>query len=77
MEKNSKILILGSKGLLGSAVRRILLKKGYENILSPGRNKLNLLNKKELDLFLEKEKPDYIFMVAGLVGGIFYMKIRL
>ena len=70
MEKNSKILILGSKGLLGSAVRRILLKKGYENILSPGRNKLNLLNKKELDLFLEKEKPDYIFMVAGLVGGI-------
>ena len=70
MEKNSKILVLGSGGLLGSAVKMILIKKDFENIISPRRKELNLLQKKEIDDYLLKQQPDYIFMCAGLVGGI-------
>lgn len=76
MEKNSKILILGSGGLLGSAINRILVKQGYENILLPRKKELNILEKKEVENYLEINKPQYIFMTAGLVGGILANKNR-
>lgn len=70
MDKNSKILILGSTGLLGSAIYRELVKKKYKKILTPKSKDVNLLEKETIDKYLKKEKPEYIFMVAGLVGGI-------
>jgi len=70
MEKNSKILIFGGSGLLGSAVCKILKQKGLENLIMPRSKEVNLLYKNEVDNYLEKEQPEYIFMVAGLVGGI-------
>lgn len=70
MEKDSKIYVVGGSGLLGSAVDRILKRQGYKNILTPNKKEVNLLDKKSIEDFLEKEKPEYIFMVAGLVGGI-------
>ena len=76
MDKSSKILILGARGLLGSAIHRVLKKQSYENILAPSSSDLNLLEKKEVEKYLEKEKPEYVFMVAGLVGGIVGNKTR-
>lgn len=76
MERDSKILIFGAGGLLGSAIFRVLKKKGYENILAPGSKKVNLLEKKEVEDYIRTEKPQYIFMVAGLVGGILGNKTR-
>lgn len=70
MNKDSKILILGSGGLLGSAINRTLIEQGYTNILTPRSKKLNLLEKIEIEEYLKNEKPEYIFMIAGLVGGI-------
>ena len=70
MKKDSKMLILGSSGLLGSAINRVLIRQGFENILTPAHGELNILEKKEIDSYLEKNKPEYIFMAAGLVGGI-------
>jgi GDP-L-fucose synthase len=70
MKNNSKILVLGGNGLLGSAINRILKKQEFEKILSPRRGELNLLEKKEIDDYLKEKKPEYIFMAAGLVGGI-------
>jgi len=70
MEKNSKIVLFGGSGLLGSAIKRVLEKKGYSNIISPRSKEINLLDKISTEFFLEKEKPEFIFMVAGLVGGI-------
>ena len=70
MNTNSKILILGSGGLLGSAIHRQLLKKGYTNILTPRSKELNLLEKDQIENYLKSEKPEFIFMIAGLVGGI-------
>ncbi len=70
MNSNSKILVLGSNGLLGSAIFRTLKKQEFENILVPIHKELNLLKKEEIDYFLIKQKPTHIFMCAGLVGGI-------
>ena len=76
MEKNSKILILGGKGLLGSSVNRLLAAKDYKNILAPRSKEIDLLKKEQVEAYLRRENPDYIFMVAGLVGGILGNKTR-
>jgi GDP-L-fucose synthase len=76
MEKDSKILILGGSGLLGSAVKRVLKNQEYQKILTPKSSEVNLLEKNEIETYLENEKPEYIFMVAGLVGGILGNKTR-
>lgn len=70
MNKNDSILVLGSKGLVGSAILRELKHEGYVNILSPAREELELLNQKQtLDYFLS-HKPHAVFMAAAKVGGI-------
>ena len=76
MEKDSKILILGGNGLLGSAINRELKKHDYQKILSPRSYEVNLLDKNSINSFLKVENPEYIFMVAGLVGGIMGNKKR-
>lgn len=76
MEKTSKICILGGSGLLGSAIVKLLREKGYENLLAPRSSEVNLLDEKKMKSFLEEEKPEFIFMVAGLVGGIMGNKKR-
>ena len=59
---NSKIFIAGHKGLVGGAILRTLKKKGYKNILTVTKKKLDLTNKKKVLLFLKKNKPDFIFL---------------
>ena len=76
MEKNSKIVVFGGNGLLGSAVKRVLVKQGFENIKSPRSSEVNLLEKDKTENYLKLEQPEYIFMAAGLVGGIFGNKTR-
>ncbi|MBS1516578.1 MAG: GDP-L-fucose synthase [Bacteroidetes bacterium] len=71
MNKNNKTAVFGGTGMLGSSIVRQLEKKGYDNILSPSRkNGFDLLVKKSVEEFFENEKPDNVYMVAGLVGGI-------
>lgn len=71
MNKENKIAVFGGTGMLGSSIVRQLHNKGYRNILSPSRREgFDLLRKKDLEDFLEAERPEYVFMVAGLVGGI-------
>jgi len=70
MKKNSKIYIAGHTGLVGSSLERILKKKGYKNILVKTHNELDLRDQKATREFFEKEKPEYVFMAAGKVGGI-------
>lgn len=70
MNKNSKILILGSRGLVGSAILRVLRNQGYENILHPVRSELDLLNQSDVQLYFENNKPEFVFLAAAKVGGI-------
>lgn len=76
MEKNSKIVIFGGSGLLGGAVKRVLVKQGFENIETPRSSEVNLLKKNDVEGYIKNEQPEFIFMVAGLVGGILGNKTR-
>ena len=68
---NSKIYVAGHKGLVGSAIVRELKRKGYKNILVAEKKKLDLTNQLSVLKFLKKNKPNFIFLAAAKVGGIF------
>ncbi|MBV6478301.1 MAG: GDP-L-fucose synthase [Ignavibacteria bacterium] len=71
MNKDNKTVVFGGTGMLGSSIIRQLRKKGYDNILFPSRKEgFDLLERESVEDFFKKEKPDNVFMVAGLVGGI-------
>ena len=68
---NSKIYVAGHMGLVGSAIIRELKKDGYANIIVSNRKKLDLTNQSDVFKFLKKTKPDFIFIAAAKVGGIY------
>ena len=67
----SKIYVAGHKGLVGSAILRKLKVEGYKNVIFKTRSQLNLTNQKKIYQFLKKNKPDFIFIAAAKVGGIY------
>ena len=71
MELNSKIYVAGHKGLVGSALVRNLEQKGYSNIIKRGREELDLTDAVAVDEFFDQERPDYVFLAAAKVGGIY------
>jgi GDP-L-fucose synthase len=70
MEINSKIYLAGHNGMVGSAIFRTLKTNGYQNIVTRNLEELDLRNQKDVELFFEEEKPDYVFLAAAKVGGI-------
>ncbi len=70
MELDSKIYVAGHKGLVGSAIHRKLEEKGYRNIIGRTREELDLERQTEVESFFEQERPEYIFLAAARVGGI-------
>lgn len=70
ISKTSKIYVAGHRGMVGSALVRVLEAKGYTNILTRTRDELDLLNQHDTYAFLREEKPEYIFIAAAKVGGI-------
>ena len=68
----SKIFIAGHNGLVGSAIYRRLKQKGYSNLIIADKKKLDLRDQKKVLNFLKKKKPNFIFIAAAKVGGIFY-----
>ena len=70
MNKDSKIYIAGHLGLVGSALVRGLQKAGHTNLLTKTHDELNLENQEAVERFFTAEKPEYVFLAAGKVGGI-------
>lgn len=71
MNNKSKIFVAGGQsGLVGTAIVRNLKAKGFTNILTKTRRELDLLDKRAVEAFFEKEKPDYVFLAAAKVGGV-------
>ena len=70
MNKESKIYIAGHRGLVGSAIQRILSRHGYSNLIVQTRAELDLLNAEAVEEFFSKENPEYVFLAAARVGGI-------
>ncbi len=71
INKSSKIFVAGHKGLVGSAIVRKLKEKGYKKIILKDKSKLDLTNQSKVSKFLKKNKPDFIFIAAAKVGGIY------
>ena len=71
IKKNNNVFVAGHKGLVGSAVVRKLNDKGYKNIITITKDKLDLRDQKEVFNFFKKKKIDAVINAAGLVGGIF------
>lgn len=71
MQIGSKITVFGGSGLVGSSLVRQLNKKGYANVSAPNSKDVNLLDKSQVEEYFKRVQPDFIFMVAGLVGGIY------
>lgn len=70
MQKNSKIYVAGHRGMVGSALMRRLQSGGYDNIVTRTHSELDLLDQRAVQGFLDREKPDYLFVAAAKVGGI-------
>ncbi len=70
MKKNSRIFIAGPKGLVGSAIIRLLEKKGFTLLLTPSHLELELMDSQAVSRYFEKNKPEYVFLAAAKVGGI-------
>lgn len=69
---NSRIFVTGHKGLVGSAIYRKLKEKGYKNLIIADRKKLDLRDYEKVIRFLKIKKPDFIFISAAKVGGIYF-----
>ena len=67
----SKIYVAGHKGLVGSAILRKLNKRGYKKIITENKSKLDLTNQSKVYNFIKKKKPNFIFIAAAKVGGIY------
>lgn len=70
MNKETKIYIAGHRGMVGSAIWRILEKEGYTNIVGQTSKELDLRNQQAVNVFFEMEKPDVVIDAAARVGGI-------
>ena len=70
METTAKIYIAGHRGMVGSAIMRNLVKKGFTNIITRTSAELDLRNAQQVADFFIEEKPEYVFLAAAKVGGI-------
>ena len=71
MDKSAKIYVAGHRGLVGSALVRQLQDNGYTNLVLRKHAELDLTNQAATAAFFDVEKPDYVFLAAAKVGGIF------
>ena len=71
MDKKNKILITGSGGMVGSALKSKLEGLGFNNLLFPRKKELDLIHPLDTETYFKKNKPDYVFLSAAKVGGIY------
>lgn len=70
MDRSARIYVAGHRGMVGSAICRILARAGYRNVITADRSRLDLLQQEPVHRFLREQKPDYVFIAAARVGGI-------
>lgn len=70
LKTHTKIYIAGHRGMVGSALFRKLTKAGYSNVLTAGREVLDLRQQGDVFDFFHQKRPDLVFLAAATVGGI-------
>ncbi len=71
MNKDSKIFVAGHRGMVGSAICRVLIAQGYENLITRTSSELDLTNQASVNEFFATEKPELVYLAAAKVGGIY------
>jgi GDP-L-fucose synthase len=71
MKKNSLIYVAGHRGLAGSALMRSLERHGFGNLVCRTHAELDLKQPAAVDAFFAAERPEYVFLAAAKVGGIY------
>jgi GDP-L-fucose synthase len=70
MLPSSRVFVAGHRGMVGSAIVRRLATEGYQDILTASRDELDLRDQAAVNRWFAENRPDYVFLVAGTVGGI-------
>src|SRR5215216_348488 len=70
MHRDARVYVAGHSGLVGSAVVRRLNSAGFSNVLTASRAQLDLRDQSEVSHWFKAHRPEYVFLVAGTVGGI-------
>jgi len=70
MKQNSRIYVAGHRGLVGSAILRRLREAGQDQLLTANRDGLDLRDQAAVNYWFKANRPEYVFLVAGTVGGI-------
>jgi len=69
MDNDSRVLVAGAKGMVGSAIVRNLKSKGHY-VTEVTRNQVDFTDQEETKEYFQKNKPEYVFVAAAKVGGI-------
>ncbi|MEO6571475.1 MAG: GDP-L-fucose synthase [Ilumatobacteraceae bacterium] len=70
LNRDARVYVAGHRGLVGSALVRHLEAEGFTNILTATRSQVDLRDQSEVSHWFKANRPDYVFLVAGTVGGI-------
>ena len=70
ISRDAPIYVAGHRGLVGSAILRKLRREGYTHLQTATRQELDLRNQAAVSAWFEKRRPEYVYLVAGTVGGI-------
>lgn len=71
LDRNRLVFVAGHKGLVGSAIHRKLIEKGFSNFILKERKELDLTDSVAVRNFFKTNQPDYVFLAAAQVGGIY------
>jgi GDP-L-fucose synthase len=71
IDRNARIYVAGHLGLVGGAIVRALKKSGFKNLVLRPRAELDLMCRNSVDRFFHSERPDYVYLAAARVGGIY------
>ena len=70
IDRDARVYVAGHRGLVGSALMRLLEAEGFTNLLTATRDEVDLRDQSEVSGWFRANRPDYVFLVAGTVGGI-------
>src|SRR6476660_8791302 len=70
MDRRARIFVAGHRGLVGSAIVRRLRQEGFDQLLLATREQLDLRDQAAVNYWFRANRPEYVFLVAGTVGGI-------
>ncbi len=70
MDKNSKIIIFGGNGMVGSSIVRCFKRRGFSKVISAARAECDMTRQLEVERYMRRQRADYIVLAAAKVGGI-------